>query len=128
MNINETGPFLISLADPSVKSKHFSIDSLVNIAFLKKKLNDAAQDYSDTIQTLDVKVKKSEDGRSYIPLDDSEESLKDYKEFVKKNSDLRRQEIEGIKLNFVPKDELKKVLEDTSLDLATGLIYHLVKE
>jgi len=128
MNINEVGPFLISLSDPSVKSKHFSIDSLVNIAFLKKKLNDAAQDYSDTIQTLDVKVKKSEDGRSYIPLDDSEESLKDYKEFVKKNSDLRRQEIEGIKLNFVPKDELKKVLEDTSLDLATGLIYHLVKE
>lgn len=128
MNINEVGPFLRALADPTVRSKHFSIESLVDIAFLKKKINDASTRYSDVVDSISVKVKLSEDKMSYIPIDDTDQSKQDHKDFVKKNSELRQQEIEGIKLNFIPKDEMKKVIEDTSLEISTTLIVHLVKE
>lgn len=127
MNINEVGTFLRALADPTVKSKHFSVDSLVDIAYLKKKVNKAAEDYSEAVETLAVKVKKSPDQMSYIAIDDTPESQQDYKDFLKKNTELRQKDIEGLKLNFVSKEELKKVVEDTSLEVATTLIIHLVK-
>lgn len=128
MNINEVGPFLRALADPTVRSKHFSIDSLTSIAYLKKKVSLAADEYSNLVETLAVKVKKSDDQMSYIPIDATPESAQAYKEFVKANADLRQKDIEGLTLNFVTKEELKKVVEETSLEIATTLIIHLVKE
>lgn len=127
MTINEVGTFLLALADPSVKSKHFSIDSLVDIAYLKKKVSIASEKYSDVVETMAVKVKRSEDGRSYIKRDDTPEADQDYKDFVKKNAELRLADIEGLKLNFIPKEEIKKVVDETSLEIATTLIVHLVK-
>lgn len=128
MNINEVGPFLRALADPTVRSKHFSIESLTNIAFLKKKVSLAADAYSGIVETLSVKVKKSDDQMSYVAIDSTPESVQDYKDFIKANADLRQKDIEGLTLNFVTKEELKKVVEETTLEIATTLIIHLVKE
>lgn len=128
MNINEAGPFLRALADATVRSEHFTIDSLTDIAYLKRKVILASDEYANVVDTLAVKVKKSDDQMSYIPIDASDPSKQDYNDFVKKNAELRQKEIEGLKLNFISKEELKKVVEKTSLEIATTLIIHLVKE
>lgn len=128
MNINEANQFLLTLQHPSVKSKHFTIDSLTDIAYLKRKLIKEVSEYQDTLETLQTKVKKSADGLNYVPIDDSPEAIKDHKDFIKAHIDLLKKDIEGLKLNFVTKEEMKKVVEDTSMDSAIILIDFLMKK
>lgn len=125
MKIKEAQQFLNALADPAVKSKHFTGESLINIAFLKRKVAVAIDEYQKTLSELQVKVKIL--GNSYVPIDDTEESKLAYKDFVSAHDKILEKDIEGIKLNFIPQSEIVKVCEDTRVDTATILIVHLVQ-
>lgn len=126
MKLNEGAQFLAALSDKSVKSKFFSIDSLTNLAYLKRKVNSAVSDHNDLILLWSVKLKVVD--KMYAPISDSEEHKKDYTDFITTNGKLLNEDIPDLTLNFVPKEELVKVLEDCSLDIKIVLITHLLKQ
>lgn len=126
MTLTDGMNFIGALADPTVKSKYFSMDSLTDIAYLKRKVNLAIKDYNESVNEMKVKVAVSKDGTRFIPIDDSEESKKNFKEFTESQSKLLEAEIPDLKTNFVTSEELKKVTEDTTLEVATNLIIHLL--
>lgn len=128
MTLSEGMNFVGALADPTVKSKFFSMDSLTSIAFLKKKINDAIREYNERITEIKVKVGVSKDGQRFVPLDDSEEAKADFKAFTDEQDKLLKAEIKDVKTNFVTSEEMKKVTEDTTLELATTLIIYLLIE
>lgn len=126
MTLSEGMNFIGALADPTVKSKYFSMNSLTDIAYMKRKVKLAINDYNESVNELKVKVSVSKDGTRFIPIDDSEESKKGFKEFTEAQEKLLNSDIDDLKTNFVTSDELKKVTEDTTLEVATNLIIHLL--
>jgi len=126
MQVNEGTPFLNALMDKSVRTKLFTVDSLVNIAYMKRKITNAVSGYQDTVSQLSVKAKVLEN--RYVAISDSEEHKKDFVDFMTKISELSKSDIPDLTLNFVEKAELMKVIEECSLDVKTILIIHLMKQ